>query len=95
MSKSELVIYHCEEWISDRKYCFSAVHAAQHHSEGRSMVIVRIPEHDEITLSTALDAGASGIVIPHCEDVEEIKKVVDATLYRKRFSLCALLSELN
>jgi 4-hydroxy-2-oxoheptanedioate aldolase len=95
MSKSERVIYHCEEWISDRKYCLSAVHAAQHHSEGRSMVIVRIPEHDEITLSTALDAGASGIVIPHCEDVEEIKKVVDAALYRKRLSLCALLSELN
>lgn len=59
------------------------------------MVIVRIPEHDEITLSTALDAGASGIVIPHCEDVEEIKRVVDSAFYRKRLSLCTLLSELN
>ena len=59
------------------------------------MVIVRIPEHDEITLSTALDAGASGIVIPHCEDVEEIKKVVNTALYRKRLSVYTLLFELN
>jgi 4-hydroxy-2-oxoheptanedioate aldolase len=55
----------------------SAVHAAQHHSEGRSMVVVRVPKHDELSLTTALDAGAAAIVIPHCEsaaDVEHFKK---------------------
>jgi 4-hydroxy-2-oxoheptanedioate aldolase len=52
----------------------SAIHAAQHHSEGRSMVIVRVPKHDELSLSTALDAGAAGIIIPHCESVEDVEK---------------------
>lgn len=38
------------------------------------MVIVRVPKHDEISLSTALDAGAAGIIIPHCESVEEVER---------------------
>jgi len=29
------------------------------------MVIVRVPKHDEISLTTALDAGAAGIIFPH------------------------------
>jgi 4-hydroxy-2-oxoheptanedioate aldolase len=51
----------------------SAIHAAQHHSEGQSLVIVRVPKHDEVSLTTALDAGAAGIVIPHCESAEEVE----------------------
>jgi hypothetical protein len=43
------------------------------------MVIVRVPKHDEVNLTTALDAGAAGIIIPHCEsakEVEDFKKEV-------------------
>jgi 4-hydroxy-2-oxoheptanedioate aldolase len=52
----------------------SAIHAATHHSEGHSLVIVRVPKHDEVSLTTALDAGAAGIVIPHCESAEEVER---------------------
>jgi 4-hydroxy-2-oxoheptanedioate aldolase len=61
----------------------SAIHAAQHHSEGKALVVVRVPKHDEISLTTALDAGASGIVIPHCESAEEVKAVLEEAYYRK------------
>lgn len=59
----------------------SAIHAAQHHSEGTSLVIVRVPKHDELSLTTALDAGAAGIVIPHCESAEDVKEVIKQAYY--------------
>jgi 4-hydroxy-2-oxoheptanedioate aldolase len=40
------------------------------------MVIVRVPKHDELSLTTALDAGAAGIIIPHCESAEEVKSFI-------------------
>jgi 4-hydroxy-2-oxoheptanedioate aldolase len=46
------------------------------------MVVVRVPKHDEISLTTALDAGAAGIVIPHCESAEEVKNFVKEVFYR-------------
>lgn len=61
----------------------SAIHAAQHHSEGETFVIVRVPKEDEIVLSTALDAGASGIIIPHCETKEEVEEFMQKMYYRK------------
>ena len=45
------------------------------------MVIVRIPKNDEVALTTALDAGAAGIVIPHCESAEEVKKFIKEIYY--------------
>lgn len=48
------------------------------------MVVVRVPKHDEVSLSTALDAGASGIVIPHVESADEVKKFLKEIYYRKR-----------
>ncbi|KAH7400926.1 macrophomate synthase [Phaeosphaeria sp. MPI-PUGE-AT-0046c] len=52
----------------------STIHVAQHHSEGRSMVIVRIPKDDPLSITTALDAGAAGIIVPHCESAEEVER---------------------
>jgi 4-hydroxy-2-oxoheptanedioate aldolase len=46
------------------------------------MVIVRVPKHDEVSLSTALDAGAAGIVIPHCESAEDVKHFMKDIYYR-------------
>lgn len=51
------------------------------------MVIVRVPKHDEISLTTALDAGAAGIVIPHCESAKEVKQVLEEAYYREYLSL--------
>ena len=61
----------------------SAIHAAQHHSEGKSLVIVRVPKRDELSLTTALDAGAAGIVLPHCESAQEIKDFIKEMYYGK------------
>lgn len=61
----------------------SAIHAAQHHSEGRAMVIVRVPKNDEISLSTALDAGAAGIVIPHVDTADEVRSMMKEMYYRE------------
>jgi 2-keto-3-deoxy-L-rhamnonate aldolase RhmA len=47
------------------------------------MVIVRCPKGDEISLTTALDAGAAGIVIPHCESAEEVKQMIKEIRYRE------------
>jgi hypothetical protein len=44
-------------------------------------------------LSTSLDAGASGIVIPHCESAEEVKEIIEEAFYRESFSLCIALSD--
>ena len=48
------------------------------------MVVVRIPKHDETILSTALDAGAAGIVMPHCDNAAEIKHLLNEIYYRKQ-----------
>jgi 4-hydroxy-2-oxoheptanedioate aldolase len=34
-------------------------------------------------LTTALDAGAAGIVIPHCESVEEVTDMLKEIYYRQ------------
>ena len=47
------------------------------------MVAVRIPKHDEVSLSTALDAGAAGFVIPHTESAQDIKDKVKDIFYRE------------
>jgi 4-hydroxy-2-oxoheptanedioate aldolase len=59
----------------------STIHAVHHHSEGKSLVIVRVPKHDEISLTTALDAGAAGIIIPHCESAQEVKDMIKESFY--------------
>ena len=59
----------------------SAIHAAQHHSEGKSLVIVRVPKNDELSLTTALDAGATGIVIPHTETADEVRHFLKESFY--------------
>lgn len=44
-------------------------------------MIVRVPKHDEVSLTTALDAGAAGIIIPHTESAEEVKKFIKEMYY--------------
>ena len=47
------------------------------------MVVVRVPENDEVVLTTALDAGASAIVMPHTESAEAVKEMIQKMYYRK------------
>ena len=47
------------------------------------MVIVRVPKHDEVMLSAALDAGASGIIFPHMESAEDVKEMIKKVYYRE------------
>lgn len=61
----------------------SCIHAAQHHSEGKTLVVCRVPKHDEVSLSTALDAGCAGFVIPHTETTQDIKDKVKDIFYRE------------
>lgn len=42
---------------------------------------MRVPKHNEASLSTALDAGASGIIISHCESPAEVKEKLDEIYY--------------
>jgi 4-hydroxy-2-oxoheptanedioate aldolase len=46
------------------------------------MAIVRVPKHDEVSLTTALDAGASAIVIPHTESAQEVIDFMKDIYYR-------------
>lgn len=47
------------------------------------MVIVRVPKHDEISLTTALDAGAAGIIIPHVESAQDVKDIMKEMYFRE------------
>lgn len=47
------------------------------------MVIVRVPKHGTVSLSAALNAGASGIVITHIESAQEVKDKMKEMYFRK------------
>lgn len=47
------------------------------------MALVRVPKEDEWALTTALDAGAAGIIIPHSESKEEVEEFMKKIYYRK------------
>ncbi|KAH8122990.1 Pyruvate/Phosphoenolpyruvate kinase-like domain-containing protein [Trichoderma asperelloides] len=70
-----------EHGMFDRIVLHDAIHAAQHHSEGKTMALVRVPKEDEWVLTTALDAGAAGIIIPHSESKEEVEEFMKKIYY--------------
>ncbi|KAJ4298239.1 hypothetical protein N0V90_006138 [Kalmusia sp. IMI 367209] len=49
--------------------------------EGKAAVVVRVPKHDEVSLITALDAGASAIVIPDVESAQDVKDFIQKIYY--------------
>ncbi|KAF2663425.1 HpcH/HpaI aldolase [Microthyrium microscopicum] len=80
-TKPDFIWIDVEHGMFNRLTLHDAIHAAQHHSEGKTMVIVRVPKGDEISLTTALDAGAAGIMIPHCESAEEVQALIKEMYY--------------
>jgi hypothetical protein len=46
-------------------------------------VVVRVAKGDPVGLATALDAGASAIVMPHTETAEEVREMIKEVYYRE------------
>lgn len=57
--------------------------------------IIRIPSPDPYQACKVLDGGASGIIAPYVEIVEEVKALVDAVKFRplKGEKLCNVLNK--
>ncbi|KAH8658099.1 Pyruvate/Phosphoenolpyruvate kinase-like domain-containing protein [Xylariales sp. PMI_506] len=72
-TRPDFIWIDAEHGMWDRLALYDAIQAVQHHSEGKTLAIVRVDKHDSAALTTALDAGAAGIVIPHCESAQEVK----------------------
>ena len=43
--------------------------------------LVRLRGHDVATANTLLDAGASGVLVPHCSPYEEAKKIITEMVF--------------
>lgn len=52
------------------------VRTGNYHSEGNTASIVRLPTHGHEWIAWALDAGASGVVLPHTETPEQARQAV-------------------
>jgi 4-hydroxy-2-oxoheptanedioate aldolase len=53
------------------------IQALSFHSQGKTIPVVRVPSHEPSFISTALDAGAAGIVLPHTETREHAQHLVN------------------
>jgi hypothetical protein len=49
---------------------------AKHHP-GKTIPVFRVPSHDPSFISTALDAGATGIILPHTKTREHAQLLVN------------------
>ncbi|KAG6907590.1 hypothetical protein DXG01_008310 [Tephrocybe rancida] len=52
------------------------------YSHGKTIPIVRVPNHSHEWISFALDAGAGGVIIPHTETVEQVKASIAAARFQ-------------
>ncbi len=50
-------------------------------TEGKCPCIVRIPVLSEVWIKQVLDAGPAGIIIPHVNSADEVKKILNFGLY--------------
>lgn len=66
-----------------RKELADVVQTINFHSEGTMFPVVRPPAGDHAILSTAIDAGAAGIIYPHVETAEQVRVLIDQCLYRE------------
>jgi 4-hydroxy-2-oxoheptanedioate aldolase len=76
-TKPDFIWMDVEHGMFNRLELHDCIHAATHHSEGASLVLCRVPKHDELSLTTALDAGCSGIIIPHVETAQEVRDFLE------------------
>jgi len=70
----DFVIIDMEHGAMDYKVAQEMVMAAEADGcEG----IIRVPQNDESSILRALDVGASGVIVPHVESREDVKKIVE------------------
>ncbi|EIW67162.1 hypothetical protein TREMEDRAFT_64402 [Tremella mesenterica DSM 1558] len=56
----------------------------QYAGEGNTAVIVRVPSHDHQYIAWVLDAGASGVIVPHISTPEQAEAVVKVSRFPPR-----------
>lgn len=74
----DFVIIDMEHGSTDYKTAQQMVMAAE--ADGCE-AIIRVGDNSEIDVLKALDIGASGVIIPHIDSVEECKKAISYTKY--------------
>ncbi|GLB39122.1 putative hpcH/HpaI aldolase/citrate lyase family protein [Lyophyllum shimeji] len=57
------------------------VHTLKFYSHGKTIPMVRVPNHSHEWIAWALDAGAGGIVLPHTETVEQVQAAIAAARF--------------
>jgi 2-keto-3-deoxy-L-rhamnonate aldolase RhmA len=58
-----------------------AVQRAVQAVAGACPCIVRVPDHEPITIAKVLDTGANGIIVPHVNSAEQARAAVSAAKY--------------
>ncbi|KAG8812797.1 hypothetical protein FRC17_001811 [Serendipita sp. 399] len=53
------------------------VSTINHYSSSKMIPVVRVPSHEPSFISTALDAGAAGIIVPHMETREQAQALIN------------------
>jgi 4-hydroxy-2-oxoheptanedioate aldolase len=62
----------------------STLEVARSFPEGTAELVVRVPAGDYAYLNAALDAGASGVIVPQVESADQAAQAVAATFYPPR-----------
>ncbi|KAF8067781.1 Pyruvate/Phosphoenolpyruvate kinase-like domain-containing protein [Lyophyllum atratum] len=57
------------------------VQTLKFYSHGKTIPIVRVPNHSHEWIAWALDAGAGGVVVPHTETVEQVQASINAARF--------------
>ncbi|KAG8789647.1 hypothetical protein FRC16_001191 [Serendipita sp. 398] len=53
------------------------VSTISHYSSSKMIPVVRVPSHEPSFISTAIDAGAAGIILPHTETREQAQHLIN------------------
>ena len=78
LSGFDYVCIDMQHGFSDRSDLIPMLQAIQPHSP---RAIVRVPGNDPSVIGWALDAGATGVIVPLVNSVEEAERAVKACLY--------------
>ena len=74
----DFLYYDCEHAPMNEETCLYMIRTAE--LVGLTPM-VRVPENEPACILRALDSGAMGIIIPHCNSKEEAKRAVNAAKY--------------
>ena len=81
LSGFDYVCIDMQHGFSDRNDLIPMLQAVQPHSP---RAIVRVPSNEPSVIGWALDAGATGVIVPLVNSAEEAEKAVRACLYPSR-----------